>query len=207
MDTPIVASLDVVDRDILLSLAELIESKVFAIKINWPTILALGKSIIRELGKISNVICDLKIADIPNTNRLIMEQIKSEKPFAVITHLFTGYDSLESLIHYAGEIKIIGVSSMSNNGAREYLNRNASEMVELARKGKCYGIVTPGNDYTILQTISKQKGDMKIFSPGVGAQGGEFKQAIKSGADYVIIGRAIYESPDPLEYIENLLRK
>ena len=35
-------------------------------------------------------------------------------------------------------------------------------------------------------------GDRKILSPGVGAQGGSASSAIQAGADYVIVGRAIY---------------
>ena len=40
-------------------------------------------------------------------------------------------------------------------------------------------------------------GDRLILTPGVGAQGGSASAAIEAGADYVIVGRAIYESDDP----------
>ena len=36
-----------------------------------------------------------------------------------------------------------------------------------------------------------------IYSPGVGAQGGDPKIAVEAGATYLIIGRAIYASADP----------
>ncbi|MGI6078851.1 MAG: orotidine 5'-phosphate decarboxylase / HUMPS family protein, partial [Fastidiosipilaceae bacterium] len=39
--------------------------------------------------------------------------------------------------------------------------------------------------------------DKEILSPGVGAQGGSASAAIRAGADYVIVGRAIYASDDP----------
>jgi orotidine-5'-phosphate decarboxylase len=38
---------------------------------------------------------------------------------------------------------------------------------------------------------------MAIFSPGVGAQGGDPKQAIAAGSDYLIIGRSIYAEGNP----------
>jgi len=38
---------------------------------------------------------------------------------------------------------------------------------------------------------------MLIISPGVGAQGAPFGSAIRAGADYEIVGRAIYASQDP----------
>jgi len=37
-----------------------------------------------------------------------------------------------------------------------------------------------------------------LLSPGVGAQGGNASEAISAGADAVIVGRAIYESSDPV---------
>jgi orotidine-5'-phosphate decarboxylase len=38
---------------------------------------------------------------------------------------------------------------------------------------------------------------MLILSPGVGAQGGSAAEALRHGADFVIVGRSIYEDPDP----------
>ncbi len=200
----IVASLDLTEEKQLISMADQIGSSVFALKINWPTILSCGKSIIGKLTKYSNVICDLKIADIPNTNRLIIEQISRENPWAVIGHLFTGTDSMKALLDNAGGVKVIGVASMSNPGSNVYLNPNFEKLVEDAKALGCYGIVAPGNNYELLGSVSKIKGNLKIFSPGVGAQGGGYKQAIKAGSDYVIIGRSIYENPDPLKYISEL---
>jgi orotidine-5'-phosphate decarboxylase len=39
--------------------------------------------------------------------------------------------------------------------------------------------------------------DLSIISPGVGAQGGSASDVIKAGADWVIVGRAIYQAEDP----------
>lgn len=204
MNHRIVASLDLTDEKKLMSIAEQISNNVFAIKINWPTILSLGKSIIGKLSMFSKVICDLKIADIPNTNRLIIEQISKENPWAVIGHLFPGPDSMKSLVENSGDVKIIGVASMSNPGSNLYLNPYFEKLVNDARSLGCYGIVAPANDYELLGKISGMKGLLKIFSPGVGAQGGGYKMAVRSGSDYVIIGRSIYENPDPLKYILDL---
>jgi len=40
---------------------------------------------------------------------------------------------------------------------------------------------------------------MWIMSPGVGAQGGEPGDAILAGANFEVVGRRIYESPNPGE--------
>ena len=38
-----------------------------------------------------------------------------------------------------------------------------------------------------------------IISPGVGMQGGSAGDTIRAGAEYVIVGRSIYQSDDPLD--------
>ncbi len=40
---------------------------------------------------------------------------------------------------------------------------------------------------------------MKIISPGIGAQGGDEVSAVAAGADYVIVGRKIYQASDPVK--------
>ena len=37
----------------------------------------------------------------------------------------------------------------------------------------------------------------EIISPGVGAQGGDPKETIKAGADFIIVGRGIYHADNP----------
>ena len=56
------------------------------------------------------------------------------------------------------------------------------------------GIVVGATQDKILKEIS---GRLPVYSPGVGAQGGDPEQAIRNGADYLIIGRSIVESKQP----------
>jgi len=47
-------------------------------------------------------------------------------------------------------------------------------------------------------------GKIPIYSPGVGAQGGEIEAALKAGANYLIVGRAITLSENPAESAKNI---
>jgi len=44
-----------------------------------------------------------------------------------------------------------------------------------------------------------------IISPGVVAQGGSALQAIRAGADYLIVGRSVFEAEDPIESAKKVL--
>jgi orotidine-5'-phosphate decarboxylase len=48
-------------------------------------------------------------------------------------------------------------------------------------------------------------GAKKIYSPGVGAQGGDLR-AVSGVVDGIIVGRAIYESDDPAAVAKNFAR-
>ncbi|MCJ7606723.1 MAG: orotidine 5'-phosphate decarboxylase, partial [Thermoplasmata archaeon] len=68
----ILLALDVTSRERALEVVDAVREHVDGIKVNWPLILAAGPQIITDLSGVKPVVCDLKIADIPNTNRLIV---------------------------------------------------------------------------------------------------------------------------------------
>ena len=44
-----------------------------------------------------------------------------------------------------------------------------------------------------------------LYSPGIGTQGGSSSKAKKLGSDYLIVGRTILNSKNPLEITKNLI--
>lgn len=191
-----ILALDVTSRADALRVANAARNYVDAIKINWPLILAAGPEIIREVSKLKDVICDLKIADIPNTNRLIVEQAIARGATAVIAHGFTGEDSLRACVE-AAKGQVFVVTEMSHPGGKQFTAPIADKLAVLAKESGARGIVAPATRPERIADLRKIIGKMEIISPGVGAQGGKASDAIKAGADYIIVGRAIYESPDP----------
>jgi orotidine-5'-phosphate decarboxylase len=199
----IIASLDLVDPKEILDLAEKISGEIFAIKINWPTIMSCGVEIIDHLSNYSKVICDLKIADIPYTNEKIANIASGHGAWGIISHIFPGEDSLKAVVKGAMGTKVFGVVSMSNPDSEHLLNGNWQTMMRIGKTNGIYGIVAPANNQDLLIKIKKEAGNLKIISPGSIFQGGDPLLTLENGADYVIIGRGIYESKDPVEFINN----
>jgi orotidine-5'-phosphate decarboxylase len=63
------------------------------------------------------------------------------------------------------------------------------------------GIVVGATQLEILREVA---GRLPVYSPGVGVQGGSAEQAIRSGADYLIIGRSIVEAKQPTKVAKEI---
>jgi orotidine-5'-phosphate decarboxylase len=192
----IILALDVTSRADAMRVVEAVKGYVDAIKINWPLILATGPDMIREMSRVKDVICDFKIADIPNTNKLIVEQAMSRGASAVICHGFTGDDSVKACVD-AAKGQVFVVTEMSHPGGKQFTAPLADKLAALAKSAGARGIVAPATRPERIAALRKIIGDLEIISPGVGAQGGKASDAIRAGADYIIVGRAIYDAPDP----------
>ena len=197
-DSRLVLALDETDGAKAMAVAEKVGDLVDAIKINWPLVLSEGPRMISRLAETSDVICDFKVADIPNTVRLIVENAVSRGASAVIVHAFTGDDSLRAAVEAAGGAEIYAVTEMSHPGARMFTAMHAEEMARMASECGASGFIAPATRPERISAIRSVVGPgKKILSPGVGAQGGKASDAIRAGADYAIVGRAIYGSDDP----------
>ena len=193
-----ILALDETDKDRALDIVGKVSEYIDAVKINWPLVLSSGPEMITELSKITDVVCDFKVADIPNTVHLIVENVVSRGAAAVIVHAFTGEDSLREAVVTAGnDVEIYAVTEMSHPGGKMFTALHAEDMAKLGVKCGVSGFIAPATRPERVQAIRAIIGDRKIMSPGVGAQGGSASSAISAGADYVIVGRSIYKSNDP----------
>lgn len=86
---------------------------------------------------------------------------------------------------------------MSNPGNKTFISEHMKQMISIGLECGVNGFIAPATHTDSITTVRSLSRDLKILSPGVGVQGGSAYNAILSGADYVIVGRSIYNSKDP----------
>lgn len=199
----IILALDTPDRTASLRVLEQCRDVVDAVKINYPLILQEGLSFVKELKDTYGlpIIADLKIADVPVTNNRIVRMAKQAGVSAVMAHGFIGPDALVEILEVAGEdLGIFVVTELTHPGGLEFTRPHARQFAEMAAYLGCYGIQAPGTRPDQIRALRETVGpELVMIACGIGAQGGTLQAAIQAGADFGIIGRAIYDAPNPRE--------
>lgn len=198
--TDLILALDPVTRADAMRIATVTAPYLDAIKIGYPLILAEGLSIAKELATFGlPLIADFKVADIPNTNRLISEQVFAAGFSGIICHGFPGPDSVDACVQvahaYGGECYV--VTEMSHPGGAEFFHGGIAERIaDMVLTTGADGIIAPATRPERTRILREIIGARKILSPGVGAQGGD-PGLIAGLVDGIIVGRAIYEAENP----------
>ncbi len=198
--TELILALDVTNKKNALSIAHECAPYLDAIKLGYPLILSCGLSIVRSLeDEDLPLIADFKVADIPNTNRLIAEQVFDAGFTSIICHGFTGKDAVQACVDtssdYGGACFV--VAEMSHPGAAEFFSGGAAEQIaRMAIECGADGIIAPATRPERVKVLRNIVGTRKILSPGIGAQGGD-TGAVRGVVDGIIVGRAIYEGEKP----------
>lgn len=187
---------------------------VCAVKLNYHLLLPLDMGSIGRLIKQaheSNVqtIADLKLNDIASTNLVATHSLWSIGFDAVIANPFVGFEGgLGPVLADAHERNrgVLLLVHMSHPGAVEgyglVLGRPRKALYQLflqrALDWRADGVVIGATNLQVVSEAARfLEGKVPIFAPGAGAQGGDAAAAVRAGANFVIVGRAIVSSPDP----------
>ncbi len=188
-----------------------------AIKFNFHLILPLGEKNLQKINQIAHdyglqTIADIKLNDIGNTNNITINRLWNCGFDAVITNPIMGPENLSELVKrsHKDSCGVITLVHMSHPGAKygydlkvlDPRTKNFLNLYNLFLKWSISfhadGIVV-GATFPKLITSSRKKVGEKcdIFSPGVGTQGGDPKDALNAGSNYLIVGRTILNSKNP----------
>lgn len=196
----------------LLNAYEVVENvshHIDTIKIGYPLTLAEGLKSIKIFKENFDfkVICDYKVADIPETNSKITNLTFKAGADAIISHGFVGKDSVKACLdtanNYGGDVFLL--TEMSHPGAKIFIQDVAYDIAKMGVNMGIENYVAPSTRIKRLSNIRNIVGNNSfIISPGVGTQGGDPKDTLQY-ADALIVGRSIYESNDPEKAIISII--
>lgn len=214
--------LDVQDRKEALRYVKMLRGEVGLFKVGLELFIKEGPQIISAIMKESEagIFLDLKLHDIPETMRRALRSASSLGARLVTVHCEQGNGFLRDEAMEARETKILGVTVLTSLnkghmlelGYREDLAENMEGLVlrkaAIAREAGCHGIVCSGRE---VAGVKKAFGrDFLAVTPGIRPRwsmvAGDDQQrvvtpadAVRDGADYLVIGRPIRDAKDPVD--------
>jgi len=204
---------------------ETLHEYLCAIKLNFHILLPLGKKEIIRINKTAHqhglqTIADIKLNDIGNTNEITTKTLWDFGFDAIIINPIMGHKAIRKIVTEAhkrdkGVIALCHMSAPEAKLSYEInvkLSKNSKPkplyhlFLKWALSNKADGIIVGATFPKIVNDCKKIAGKkLDIYSPGIGKQGGNAKKAIANGSDFLIVGRTILDSKNPVRTVKQLL--
>ena len=223
MNKKIIVALDGNNFSKIKKIALSLKNEVYAYKVGYEFFFNFGIDGYKKIKEIyPKIFLDLKLHDIPNTVEQGIKALEKLKPVFTTIHI-SGGDKMNkfSVKKTSRKTKVLGVSiltSLDSNQTKKYYNEKnvqllVKKLVKYAKKNGLDGIVcSPLEIKAIRKEIGKE---MIIVVPGIRPINYSKKnddqkrtltpiEAIDMGANYLVIGRPITSSKNPLKTIKEI---
>tara|TARA_B100001540_G_C15525551_1_gene514480 strand:+ start:24 stop:710 length:687 start_codon:yes stop_codon:yes gene_type:complete len=218
----VIVALDTSNIKKVKEIVQKLKSEVYAFKIGYEFFLNHGIKGYNTVRKICpRIFLDLKLHDIPNTTKKGIEAINKLKPLLTTIHISGGDEMMKASLINRKHAKILGVSiltSLDNTQTKKYYNEKKIEnlvkkFVKQAKKNKLDGVICSPKE---IKYIRKEVGkNFLIITPGIRINNSNKikddqkrvltpAEAISLGANFLVIGRPILQSKNPLNTIREI---
>ncbi len=223
MNKRVIVAIDITNINKAIKLVKSLKNEVYAFKIGHEFFYTFGLDGYKKIFNISpRIFLDLKLHDIPNTVEKGLKAILKLKPIFTTIHLSGGDDmqKIASLVENS-KTKILGVTILTSLNQKQTLkyfkekniNNLVKKFAKSAKQNNLNGLVCSPHEIKIVREQVGNK--MTLVVPGIRLNNNIDKkddqkrvltprEAIKLGADYLVIGRPIIESKNPLETIKKI---
>lgn len=218
---PIICALDTQDVAEAFAISREVRPHVGAIKLGLEFFTANGAAGVSAITKLGvPVFLDLKFHDIPNTVAKAIAATAGMNMFMMTVHTSGGRGMLQAAIDASDRVAqitgkdrplVIGVTLLTSLdqddisliGFQDTVQDQVIRLADLAQSAGLDGVVC--SPFEIAPIRKKLGDDLTLVVPGIRPEGSEQgdqkriltpKEALKRGADYLVIGRPITEAPD-----------
>ena len=218
----LIVALDFPTKAKALALVSALAGAVSTYKIGLQLYTAEGPEIIRAVAATgAKIFLDLKLHDIPSTVAKAVAAAGELGVQMLTVHLSGGHAMLSAAVEARSpNLSLLGVTvltsatleTLSETGVNSGIEEQVLRLADLGQKSGIDGLITSPHEVRILrERLGRQ---MKLITPGVrpiwSAANDQKRfttpsEALKSGADYLVIGRPITADPDPRAAVDRLL--
>lgn len=218
----VVCALDTSDLAAAEKTVRRLAGKVGAFKVGHALTLNHGLDVIDRLqdAGASRIFLDLKFHDIPNSVALAVREAAKRRVWMMTVHVTGGTAMLQAAMaeacsHAVGECPlIVGVGVLTSIddemlrgelGVSRSMEEQLTALSELAERCELDGMVCSPQEVAAVRRVLGH--ERAIVVPGIRVGGathdqkrtGDPASAIAAGANYLVVGRALAEAPDPEE--------
>ncbi len=213
----LIAALDVADRPAALAAVARLSGRVGFFKIGLELFTREGPRLVEEIrDRGERIFLDLKLHDIPNTVRGAVRSACRLGVHMLTVHAAGGSNMLSAACEEARSsdsppllLAVTALTSLSPEdvsrlGVTLSVDQWVEQLAALAYSSGVRGIVASARELPELRR--KFGGAFQIVVPGIRPAGSGSQdqsrtatpaEAIRSGADYIVVGRPILQAPDP----------
>lgn len=202
--TELIVALDVDSYKKAEQLVNSLYPKVKFFKVGSQLFTACGPQIIKKICKKgAKVFLDLKFHDIPNTVKRAVESAKKLNVFMLTLHLSGGLEMLKAAASINKRSRIIGVTVLTSQKVSS-TGEKVLALAKMAKEAKLDGVVCSVHEAEKVRRACGK--NFLIVTPGIRPKGsavGDQKRvataadAVKTGANYIVVGRPIIKAEDP----------
>jgi len=229
----LIFALDASNYEEALSWVELLSGHVGMFKVGKELFTAVGPKIVQNIKERSQkVFLDLKFHDIPNTVARAAEAAVGLNVDMFNIHASGGSRMIKEAVNAAWNcsdklgkarpvlLAVTILTSLNNEDLKEIgFQKSTGEMVlhlaKLAQTAGASGVVASAQDIALLRENLGDK--FVIVTPGIRSAAETKKddqkrtlsayEAVKMGADYIVVGRPIREAKDPVEACRQIIQE
>ncbi|MDB9724334.1 orotidine-5'-phosphate decarboxylase [bacterium] len=223
-NSPVIVALDFDNQQAALSLADQLDPSQCRLKVGKELFTAAGPALVKALvARDFDVFLDLKFHDIPNT---VAKAVKASADLGVWmanVHASGGSRMMsaakQALDEQGSEMQLIAVTVLTSMDDTDLLEtgvqRSPSEQVmhlaKLTQKSGLQGVVCSAQEASVLKSALGPA--FKLITPGIRLPDSAADDqrrivsptdAVAMGSDYLVIGRPITQSAQPLETLRQI---
>ena len=225
MTSQIIVALDL-ERDLALDLAKSLDPNNCRLKVGSQLFTSAGPRIIEELSALGfDIFLDLKFHDIPSTVAQSVKAASNLGVWMLNVHASGGSIMMkaakEATTGLVDPPLIIGVTMLTSLNEKDVnevgiqgISNQVLSLASLAKKNSLDGIVCSADDVRRIKELLGK--DFVTVTPGIRSSDSSkddqsrvssARNAIEKGADYLVIGRPITQSANPMKSLDSIIKE